>query len=91
MQMSESTWCAAEGTAEAEAADMVMVDIGEVDPDTLTFDTGTTGLDLHTGVTVSMDPDGGDMVRIGHHIGEAITLHIPTMESIRTPTMENTP
>lgn len=91
MQMSECTWCAVVGTAEAEAADMVMVDIGEVDPDIPAFETGTTGLDLHTGVTVSMDPDGGDMVGMGHHIGEATPIHIRTMEGIRTPTMENAP
>ena len=91
IRMSGCTSYAEEGTAGAEADDMVMAD---EDQDTPAFATGGTVADLHIGATASTDRDGG-MDPPGDPIpdptGEDTTLLIPTTEGIRTPDTENRP
>ena len=81
--MSGLTRYAAEDTVGVEAADMVVVDIGEVDQDVLDLGTGGTLPDFRTGVT---HRDGGDTVPIGED-----TIRILIMEGIRKPGMETIP
>ena len=72
-------------------AAMVMGGIGEVTQDTPDLGTGGACTAPVTGVTASMDPDGGGPDRTGVRIGEEdiilITL-IPIMEAIPIPAMD---